>query len=55
MKLTRPRLPAFIDEISIRNLRVGPDTLDLVLERHENDVGTNVVRRTGSVEVIAIK
>ncbi|HET9373058.1 MAG TPA: amylo-alpha-1,6-glucosidase [Vicinamibacterales bacterium] len=55
VKLTRPRLPAFIDEISIRNLRVGPDTLDLVLERHENDVGTNVVRRTGSVEVIAIK
>lgn len=52
---TRPRLPEFLDEIRIRNLRVGPHTLDLLLDRHAQDVGINVLRRTGPVEVVAIK
>jgi len=53
--LTRPRLPEFLQDVRLRNLRVGPHTVDLMLHRHDEDVGINVVRRTGPVEVIAIK
>ena len=52
---TRPRLPDYLDQVRIRNLRVGPHMVDLLLGRHDHDVGINVVRRTGPVEVIAIK
>ena len=55
VKFTRPRLPEFLNEVRISNLRIGPHTLDLVLERHEYDVGIDVIRRTGPIEVVAIK
>jgi glycogen debranching enzyme len=52
---TRPTLPDFLQEISIRGLPVGPHSIDLLLERHDYDVGINVLRRSGPVEVVAIK
>jgi glycogen debranching enzyme len=52
---TRARLPAFLDEVRLSNVRVGHASLDLVLERHPNDVSINVIRRDGHVEVVAIK
>jgi len=55
VKLTRPRLPEFLREVRITNLRVGPHTLDLLLERHEFDVGIDVLHRNGPIEVVAIK
>jgi glycogen debranching enzyme len=55
VKLTRPRLPAFLNEVRITNLRVGPHSLDLLLERHESDVGIDVLHRNGPIEVVAIK
>jgi glycogen debranching enzyme len=47
----RPLLPPFLEEIRIRNLRVGEGTLDLVLERRDNDVGISVPRRDGDIVV----
>jgi glycogen debranching enzyme len=55
VRLTRAKLPAFLDEVLIRNLAVGPLTLDLRLERHHDDVGISVLRRQGDVQVIAVK
>ena len=55
VRFTRSRLPPFLDEVRLSNLRVGQACLDLVLERHPNDVTINVIRRDGDVEVIAIK
>jgi glycogen debranching enzyme len=55
VSFTRPHLPDYLDEVRLRNLRVGPHTVDLLLDRHDHDVGINVIRRTGPVEVIAIK
>ncbi len=52
---TRPRLPEYLNDVHIRNLRVGPHSVDLLLDRHDHDVGINVIRRSGPVEVIAIK
>jgi glycogen debranching enzyme len=55
LKFTRPRLPEFLAEVEIRNLKVGPHVVDLLLERHEHNVGVNVLRRTGFAEVVVIK
>jgi glycogen debranching enzyme len=50
-----PLLPAFLREVQVRNLRVGAAALDLQLVRHGHDVGINVLRREGRVEVRMIK
>jgi glycogen debranching enzyme len=55
VKFTRPRLPQFLAEVEIRSLKVGPHSIDLLLERHEHNVGVNVLRRTGFAEVVVIK
>jgi glycogen debranching enzyme len=49
--LRRPMLPDSIDSVRIRGLRVGPAVVDLFLERHAENVGVNVLRRDGQVEI----
>jgi glycogen debranching enzyme len=48
----RPVLPPFLERVEIRNLSIGAARLDLVLDRHENEVALRVVRRSGEVEVV---
>jgi glycogen debranching enzyme len=48
----RPVLPPFLERVEIRNLSVGTARLDLVLDRHENEVALRVARRVGEVEVV---
>jgi glycogen debranching enzyme len=55
IRLTRARLPVFLDEVFITNLCVGDAVVDLALKRHREDVGINVARREGHVEVVATK
>jgi glycogen debranching enzyme len=53
---SRPMLPSFLDSIEIKNLRVGDASLDFRLDRHgEDDVGINVLKRNGCVEIIIRK
>lgn len=47
-----PTLPPFLERVELRNLSVGTARLDLVLDRHENEVALRVARRTGEVEVV---
>ncbi|TAK83280.1 MAG: hypothetical protein EPO20_18405 [Betaproteobacteria bacterium] len=49
--LRRPRLPRFLDWLSVRGLRIGDGTLDLMLRRHDSSVAVNLVRREGDAEV----
>ncbi|HEV8480669.1 MAG TPA: amylo-alpha-1,6-glucosidase [Candidatus Eisenbacteria bacterium] len=51
----RPSLPERIDDLRVRNLRVGDDCLDLVFLKHPNDVGIHVERRTGKLELRVTK
>jgi glycogen debranching enzyme len=53
--LTRPQLPASLGELRIHNLAVGDATVDLLLVRHDQDVGVNVLRREGEVQIIVAK
>ncbi len=52
VSFVRPMLPPFLERVEIRNLSVGTARLDLVLDRHENEVALRAVRRTGEVEVV---
>jgi glycogen debranching enzyme len=51
----RPVLPDFLDKMWIRNLRVADASVDLELERYEQNVGIKVLRREGKVQIRAIK
>jgi glycogen debranching enzyme len=55
LRFRRPVLPKWLPRIAIENLRIGDATVDLQLERHRRDVGINLVRRDGEVEVRVIK
>jgi len=48
----RPALPESLQSVRIRGLRVGAAQVDLVLERHAENVGVNVLRREGDVEIV---
>src|SRR6202171_2113286 len=51
IRLRNPRLPAFLDEIVIRNLRLGNSVSDLKVRRHGDDVSLEVLRRRGQIQV----
>jgi glycogen debranching enzyme len=52
---TCPRLPSSLGELRIHNLEVAGAVVDLLLVRHEQDVGVNVLRREGDVQVLVVK
>ncbi len=51
----RPELPDRIEWVRLTNLSVADATLDLLLTRHAHDVGIQVLRRDGNVEILAVK
>jgi glycogen debranching enzyme len=55
ISFVRGQLPEFLPWLKISNLRVGAATVDLLLDRHAADVGINVLRREGDVEIFAVK
>ena len=46
-----PRLPAFINRVELRDLRLGDAGLDLTLQRYARSVGVEVTRNVGNVAV----
>jgi hypothetical protein len=52
---TRPLLPSSLGELRIHNLKVADATVDLLLMRHEHDVGVTVLRREGDVQIMVVK
>jgi glycogen debranching enzyme len=55
VRFTRPVLPEALEHVSIRNLRVGEASVDFSVERHRWDVGINIERRDGEVEIVIVK
>ena len=55
VSFTHPRLPPSLSELRIHNLEVAGAMLDLLLVRYENDVGVNVLRREGDVQITLVK
>jgi hypothetical protein len=49
-------LPSFLQQVTIRGLKVADGRADLLLTRHdEGDVGVNVLRREGALDVVVLK
>jgi glycogen debranching enzyme len=49
--LRRPRLPDFLDWLTVRNLRVADGRLDLMFRRHDGSVAVTLLSREGDAEV----
>jgi glycogen debranching enzyme len=48
----RPVLPAFLDSLHLRNLRLSRGAADVLLQRHGNDVAVTQTRREGDISVV---
>jgi glycogen debranching enzyme len=56
LTFSKPILPRFLQQVTIRGLKVGDGRADLLLTRHdEGDVGVNVLRREGTLGVVVLK
>jgi glycogen debranching enzyme len=51
IRLRNPRLPSFLDEVTLRNLRLDPASVDLRLRRHRDAVSLDILRTHGKVQV----
>jgi glycogen debranching enzyme len=54
IRFYHPQLPHYLNWMRIRNLRFGDAAIDLILRRHANDVGINVERKDGDIEVAIV-
>ncbi|HEY4113091.1 MAG TPA: amylo-alpha-1,6-glucosidase [Rhizomicrobium sp.] len=54
VRLERPLLPPFIDDIRISNLQVGDGCIDLLLQRHGRDVVVDILKRTADIRVVTV-
>jgi glycogen debranching enzyme len=52
---SHPFLPDFLQEVQIKNLRVGKASVDLSLKRHLQGVVINVTRKEGPIEIVVVK
>jgi hypothetical protein len=55
LSFSQPVLPPFLEHVEITNLRIGDAAVDLALERHDHDVGINVLRREGKIGIVVMK
>ncbi len=54
IRFENPQLPGYLDWVRIRNLRIGNGSVDLVLHRHPRDVGLNVERKDGNIQIVVL-
>ena len=55
IRFTRPILPESLQHMTLRNLRIRDSSVDLSIDRHGWDVGVNLTRRDGDVEILVLK
>ncbi|HWX84788.1 MAG TPA: amylo-alpha-1,6-glucosidase [Xanthobacteraceae bacterium] len=51
IRLRNPRLPAFLNEVILRELRLKDASVDLRVRRHGDDVSLEVLRERGQIQV----
>jgi glycogen debranching enzyme len=51
IRLNNPRLPAFLNEVILRDLSLGDSSIDLRIRRHNDDVALEVLRTRGRIRV----
>ena len=48
-------LPEELKQVHIHNLRIGNASVDLAFERYTETVGVNILRRSGEIEIVALR
>jgi glycogen debranching enzyme len=51
IRLRNPRLPAFLNEVVLRDLQLGTTSADLRLRRHGDEVSLEVMKTRGKIQV----
>jgi glycogen debranching enzyme len=51
IRLRNPRLPAFLNQVILRDLQLGNSSVDLRLRRHGDEVSLEVLRTRGKIQV----
>jgi glycogen debranching enzyme len=51
IRLRNPHLPAFLNEVILHDLQLGPSSADLRISRHGDDVALEVLRTRGHIQV----
>jgi glycogen debranching enzyme len=51
IRMRNPHLPAFLDEVVLRKLRLGEASLDIKVRRHQGDVSVEVLESRGTVQL----
>lgn len=51
IRFRNPRLPAFLQQVILRDLRLGDSSVDLCLRKHNDDVSLEVLRTRGQIQV----
>jgi glycogen debranching enzyme len=51
IRLRDPRLPEFLNEVVLRDLRLGASSVDLRVRRHDGEVSLEVLRTRGQIQV----
>jgi glycogen debranching enzyme len=51
IRLRNPRLPVFLNEVVLRDLQLGPSSVDLRVRRHGDEVSLEVLRTRGQIQV----
>jgi len=51
IRLRNPRLPAFLNEVVLRDLQLGASSVDLRVRRHGDEVSLEVLRTRGHIQV----
>jgi len=54
IRLCNPRLPAFLDTVVLRNLRLGSSLVDLEVRRHGDTVSLDTPRISGGIRVSVV-
>jgi glycogen debranching enzyme len=54
IRLRNPHLPAFLNEVTLRELTLGAASIDLCIRRHGNGVSMEVLRRRGQIQVAIV-
>jgi glycogen debranching enzyme len=53
--LRSPALPELLNDVWLRNLRVGNASVDLRFQRHPGDVGVTVLQKSGNVQLVTLR
>ncbi len=51
----QPRLPPSLHELELRNITIGDAHATILIKRHANDTGVEVISRTGDIKVLVLK